>query len=157
MGLAPFCQIKVLDFYPNCYPNAEVDHMSLFAALLACPKPKKDCADFYQSRKNCGCEERGEMKNSCCPDSIDLSTANSPTLSQSAALKGFYILFNLCLFLSSAATVGGPHFRRKVALLTANQRAIKVSREADGKKEELEPAVPPKLLAQKKILWLRFG
>jgi len=44
-----------------------------------------------------------------------------------------------------------------VALLTANQRAIKVSREADGKKEELEPAVSPKLLAQKKILGLRFG
>lgn len=127
MGFPPFCQATDLDFLLKLLCRGPYVALHSPSGI---PQSEERLQISTKTGRIVGAKKEERLVNSCCPDSIDLLTANSPTLSQSAAFKGFilYVIF-FFVFLSSSATVGGPHFWRKVALLTANQSAIKAKRQ----------------------------
>lgn len=127
MGFPPFCQATDLDFLLKLLCRGPYVALHSPSGI---PQSEERLQISTKTGRIVGAKKEERLVNSCCPDSIDLLTANSPTLSQSAAFKGFILYVILFFFfLSSPATVGGPHFWRKVALLTANQSAIKAKRQ----------------------------
>lgn len=122
-----FVKPQIWTFYSNCSVE---DHMSLFTALLAFHNRKKDCRFLPKREELWVRRRRRDWWTAAVPTAL---TSWRPILLlylNLQCLKGLYFMWSFFFcFLSSPATVGGPHFWRKVALLTANQSAIKAKRQ----------------------------